>query len=52
MKTNEQITLRKKRVPKTHGPDEDCNCEAVGFAKGWNANVDLVRKKIGWDKTK
>lgn len=52
MKANQQINLRKKRVPKEHTPYEDCNCEAVGFAKGWNANVDLVRKKLSGDKRK
>ncbi|QWF19259.1 hypothetical protein [Lysobacter capsici] len=24
-------------VPREHNYDEDCNCEQVGYAKGWNA---------------
>lgn len=27
------------KVPSEHAYDEDCNCEAVGYAKGWNAAI-------------
>ena len=30
-------------VPKTHTEHEDCNCESVGYAKGWNTAALAVR---------
>lgn len=41
--SNRKSASERIDVPRTHSEHEDCNCESVGYAKGWNDHFDLTQ---------